>query len=142
MSADENGNGTSPRVSTLHAAHVALGAKMVPFGGWEMPLAYPSGTVAEHRACRTSAVAFDVSHLGTVRVEGPEAFEHLQRSLSNDLRRISAGRAQYTHLLDEDGSVADDIIVWWLDEERFDVMPNASNTSGVQAAIGGMDATA
>ena len=58
------------RVSPLHAEHLALGAKMVPFGGWEMPLAYPSGTVAEHRACRSAAVAFDVSHLGTVRVQG------------------------------------------------------------------------
>ena len=115
---------------------------MVPFGGWEMPLAYPWGTVAEHRACREASVVFDVSHLGTVRVEGPAAFDHLQRSLSNDLRRISAGRAQYTHLLDETGSVADDIIVWWLDEERFDVMPNASNTSRVVAAIGGEDTTA
>jgi aminomethyltransferase len=129
------------RVSPLHEAHVALGAKMVPFGGWEMPLSYPWGTMAEHRACREGAVAFDVSHLGTVRVEGPEAFDHLQRSLSNDLRRISAGRAQYTHLLDEDGSVADDIIVWWLDDDRFDVMPNASNTSRVVGAIGGQDTT-
>ncbi len=115
---------------------------MVPFGGWEMPLAYPSGTVAEHKACRASAVAFDVSHLGTVRVLGSDAFEHLQRSLSNDLRRVHPGRAQYTHLLDEDGFVVDDIIVWWVDEERFDVMPNASNTSDVLEAIGGTDVTA
>jgi aminomethyltransferase len=129
------------RVSPLHHAHVALGAKMVPFGGWDMPLAYPWGTVAEHRACREHAVAFDVSHLGTVRVEGPAAFDHLQRSLSNDLRRISAGRAQYTHLLGEDGSVLDDIIVWWVDDQRFDVMPNASNTSRVVAALGGADVT-
>jgi aminomethyltransferase len=114
---------------------------MVPFGGWEMPLAYPSGTVAEHRACRERAVAFDVSHLGTVRVTGPAAFDHLQHSLSNDLRRIARGRAQYTHLLDETGSVADDIIVLWVDDEVFDVMPNASNTSGVRAAIGGEDVT-
>jgi aminomethyltransferase len=121
---------------------VALGAKMVPFGGWEMPLAYPWGTVAEHRACRAGAVAFDVSHLGTVRVTGPDSFDHLQTSLSNDLRRIGVGRAQYTHLLDESGSVTDDIIVWWIDEERFDVMPNASNTSRVLAALGGDDVTA
>ena len=121
---------------------MALGAKMVPFGGWEMPLAYPWGTVAEHRACREAAVAFDVSHLGTVRVAGPNAFEQLQHSLTNDLGRISPGRAQYTHLLDEDGSVVDDIIVWWVDEDRFDVMPNASNTSSVVAAIGGADVTA
>jgi len=106
-----------------------------------MPLAYPSGTVAEHRACRQSAVAFDVSHLGTVRVGGPDAFEHLQRSLSNDLRRVHPGRAQYAHLLDNDGFVVDDIIVWWVDEERFDVMPNASNTTDVLEAIGGRDVT-
>ena len=114
---------------------------MVPFGGWEMPVAYPSGTVAEHRACRTDAVAFDVSHLGTVRVTGPDAFEHLQHALSNDLRRVHAGRAQYSHLLDEDGWVVDDLIVWWVDDLRFDVMPNASNTSDVLAALGGRDVT-
>src|SRR5277367_4156396 len=114
---------------------------MVPFGGWEMPLAYPSGTVAEHRACREHAVAFDVSHLGTVRVSGPDAFDHLQHSFSNDLRKVHPGRAQYTHLLAEDGSVVDDIIVWWVDEDRFDVMPNASNTSSVRGAIGGDDVT-
>jgi aminomethyltransferase len=131
----------SYRHSPLNAVHVALGAKMVPFGGWEMPLAYPSGTMAEHRACREGAVAFDVSHLGAVRVEGPTSFDDLQHSLSNDLRRISPGRAQYTHLLDETGSVADDIIVLWIDDELFDVMPNASNTSRVVAAIGGKDVT-
>ena len=65
-------------------------------------------------ACRRSAAVFDVSHLGTVRVEGPDAFERLQRALTNDLGKIAPGRAQYTHLLDEaDGSVLDDIIVWW-----------------------------
>jgi aminomethyltransferase len=114
---------------------------MVPFGGWEMPLFYPSGTMAEHRACREGAVAFDVSHLGTVRLGGVTAFDQLQRSLSNDLRRIAPGRAQYTHLLDETGSVVDDIIVLWIEDELFDVMPNASNTSRVVAAIGGEDVT-
>jgi aminomethyltransferase len=134
---------TSPlRESPLHAAHVELGAKMVPFGGWEMPVAYPTGTVAEHRTCRTDSVAFDVSHLGTVRVTGSGAFEQLQHALSNDLRRVHPGRAQYTHLLDEDGSVVDDLIVWWIDELRFDVMPNASNTSDVLDALGGVDVTA
>jgi aminomethyltransferase len=143
VSAAENEhNPPVDRYSPLHAAHVALGAKLVPFGGWEMPLAYPTGTVAEHRACREKAVAVDVSHLGTVRVEGAGAFDHLQYSLSNDLRRIAPGRAQYTHLLDETGSVIDDIIVWWVDEQCFDVMPNASNTSPVVAAIGGEDVTA
>ena len=139
--------GTAPprpslRRTPLYDAHVALGAKLVEFGGWEMPVAYPAGTVAEHRACRTAAVAFDVSHLGTVRVDGAHAFDLLQRTLTNDLGRVAPGRAQYTHLLDEDGSVADDIIAWWVDESRFDVMPNASNTDRVRAAVGGEDTTA
>ena len=130
------------RFSPLDAQHRLLDAKMVPFGGWDMPLAYPSGTLAEHAACRTGAVIFDVSHLGTVRVEGPKAFEQLQACLTNDLSRIAPGRAQYTHLLDEsDASVLDDIIVWWVSDEVFDVMPNASNTDRVVAAIGGTDTT-
>ena len=129
------------RRTPLHDMHVELGAKLVEFGGWELPLAYPSGTVAEHRGCRTAAAAFDVSHLGTVRVEGTSAFESLQRTLANDLSKISPGRAQYTLLLADDGSVADDIIVWWVEDGLFDVMPNASNTSRVVAAIGGTDTT-
>ncbi len=115
---------------------------MVEFGGWDMPVSYPQGTVAEHLACRSSAVAFDVSHLGTVRVQGPGAFDRLQETLTNDLGRITVGRAQYTHLLDEtDASVTDDIIVWWRAPEVFDVMPNASNTSAVTTATGGADVT-
>jgi len=110
---------------------------MVPFGGWDMPVSYPDGTLAEHRACRTGAVVFDVSHLGTVRVEGPGAHQAIQRAFTNDLGRIGPGRAQYTHLLDPaDASVLDDIIVWWVDDERFDVMPNASNTDRVTGALG------
>ena len=131
------------RFSPLDAQHRLLDAKMVPFGGWDMPLAYPSGTLAEHAACRTGAVIFDVSHLGTVRVEGPTAFDQLQACLTNDMSRIAPGRAQYTHLLDkDDASVLDDIIVWWVSDQVFDVMPNASNTDRVVAAIGGSDTTA
>jgi len=130
------------RTSPLDTAHRELGAKMVPFGGWDMPLAYGDGTIAEHRACREAAVAFDVSHLGTVRVQGPDALDRLQAALTNDLTKIGPGRAQYTHLLDEaDGSVLDDIIVWWVHDDVFDVMPNASNTDRVVAAIGGEDVT-
>ena len=114
---------------------------MVAFGGWEMPLRYPRGTVAEHLACRSTAAAFDVSHLGTVRVSGEGAFAQLNAVLTNDLARIGPGRAQYSHLLDHDGSVMDDVIVWWRDDELFDVMPNASNTAAVLEAIGGTDVT-
>ena len=134
--------GPSLRHSPLDAAHRALDAKMVPFGGWEMPLSYGGGTLAEHMACRNDAVVFDVSHLGTVRVSGPNAHAVLQSTLTNDLAKIGPGRAQYTHLLDEtDGSVLDDIIVWWVDDESFDVMPNASNTARVRGGIGGTDVT-
>lgn len=128
--------------SPLDSVHRALGARMVPFGGWEMPVAYEAGTIDEHLACRRDAVVFDVSHLGTVRVEGADADERLQWALTNDLGKIAPGRAQYTHLLDEvDASVLDDIIVWWIDDEVFDVMPNASNTDRVRAAIGGTETT-
>ena len=133
---------TSPRRSPLDRWHRAHGAKMVEFGGWEMPLRFSGGTLAEHLACRRAAAVFDVSHLGTVRFEGPGAFAVLQAGLTNDLRKISPGRAQYTHLLDDDGSVLDDMIVWWVAEERFDVMPNASNTSRARAVLGGEDVTA
>lgn len=134
---------SEPRRSPLDSSHRALGAKMVSFGGWDMPIAYPTGTLAEHTACRTSCALFDVSHLGTVRVEGPSAFATLQASLTNDLSRVGPGRAQYTHLLDEsDASVLDDIIVWWVAPDVFDVMPNASNTDRVVSAIGGTDTTA
>lgn len=128
--------------SSLDAIHRQLGAKMVPFGGWEMPLSYPGGTVEEHLSCRNDSVVFDVSHLGTVRVEGDDAADRLQQAFTNDLFKVAPGRAQYTHLLDEgDASVLDDIIVWWVDTDVFDVMPNASNTDRVRAAIGGVEST-
>jgi aminomethyltransferase len=129
--------------SPLDEVHRSLGAKMVPFGGWEMPLEY-TGTIDEHLACRSGAVVFDVSHLGTVRLTGADAFATLQAAFTNDLGKIGPGRAQYTHLLDEaDASVLDDIIVWWHpgDDPVFDVMPNASNTRRDTAAIGGSDIT-
>ncbi len=123
------------RHSPLDAEHRALGARLVEFGGWEMPIQYV-GVLEEHRACRTGAVMFDVSHLGTVRVQGEGAVDLLQWALTNDLRRIAPGRAQYTHLLDpDDAHVADDIIVWWLAPDELLVMPNASNTAPILAAL-------
>ena len=115
---------------------------MVPFGGWDMPLSYETGTIDEHLACRRDAVVFDVSHLGSVRLEGGDVNERLQWAFTNDLAKIAPGRAQYTHLLDEaDASVLDDIIVWWVDDEVYEVMPNASNTDRVRAAVGGIETT-
>jgi aminomethyltransferase len=129
------------RTSPLDARHRALGAKMAPFGGWEMPIHY-RGVLDEHRACREDAAVFDVSHLGTVECSGPDAYATLQALLTNDLDRIAPGRAQYTHLLDpDDAHVVDDIIVWWVEPERFFVMPNASNTDRLLDALSGTDAT-
>ena len=121
--------------SPLHDEHVVAGAKFAEFGGWNMPLNYGSGTLAEHMACRQGTALFDVSHLGTVRVTGESALGLLNASFTNDLGKISHGRAQYTHLLDSvDASVVDDIIVWWVAPDRFDVMPNASNTDRIVSA--------
>ena len=122
--------------SPLDAAHRALGARMAEFGGWEMPIQY-TGVLEEHRACRTGAVVFDVSHLGSVRVHGAGAFATLQWAFTNDLDRIAPGRAQYTHLLDaDDAHVVDDLIVWWTAPGDFLVMPNASNTAPLVDALG------
>jgi aminomethyltransferase len=130
------------RHSPLDAEHRALGAKLVEFGGWEMPIQY-AGVLDEHRACRTGAVVFDVSHLGSLRVEGADAHALLQRALTNDLDRIAPGRAQYTHLLDpDDAHVVDDIIVWWVAPDEFLVMPNASNTDRITGALAEVAAAA
>jgi aminomethyltransferase len=110
---------------------------MVEFGGWDMPIQY-SSVLEEHRACRTAAAVFDVSHLGSLRVVGPDAHDRLQAAFTNDLDRIGPGRAQYTHLCDpDDGHVVDDIIVWWVGPDEFLVMPNASNTGRIADALGG-----
>ncbi len=127
---------TELRLSPLNDTHVNAGARLVDFGGWLMPVQYPTGTVTEHMTCRSAAAMFDVSHLGTVRVNGPGAGETLQHAFTNDLGRIGPGSAQYTHLLDPaDGSVTDDIIVWQIADDSFDVMPNASNTDRVVGAL-------
>jgi glycine cleavage system T protein (aminomethyltransferase) len=110
----------------LHDRHVALGARMVPFAGWEMPVQY-EGVIQEHRAVRTDAGAFDVSHMGEIEVEGPQAHAFLQSVLSNDLDRIQPGEAQYTLLTNERGGMVDDLIAYRLGEFRYLLVVNASN---------------
>src|ERR671937_111466 len=110
----------------LFERHVALGARLVPFAGWEMPVQY-EGVIPEHRAVRRDAGAFDVSHMGELFVEGPGARDFLQSVLSNDLDRISPGRAQYTLLTNERGGIVDDLIVYELDPFRFLLIVNAAN---------------
>src|SRR3989442_5758013 len=93
----------------LFDRHVALGARMVPFAGWEMPVQY-AGVIPEHRAVRAGCGVFDVSHMGELEVEGPRAADLLQELLSNDLARVEIGGAQYTLLTNEDAGIVDDLI--------------------------------
>jgi len=104
---------TTLRRTPLYEQHIVAGAKLVPFAGWEMPVQY-QGVIDEHRAVRTDAGVFDVSHMGELEVEGPKAGELLQYVLSNDLTRLSPGEAQYTLLPNEEGGIIDDLIVYRL----------------------------
>jgi len=110
----------------LYERHVALGARLVPFAGWEMPVQY-EGVIQEHRAVRTDAGAFDVSHMGEIDVEGPRALELLQGLLSNDLAKLEDGKAQYTLLTNERGGIIDDLIVYRLSQFHYLLVVNASN---------------
>jgi aminomethyltransferase len=110
----------------IHDRHVALGGRLVPFAGWEMPVQY-EGVIPEVRAVRTDAGVFDVSHMGELEVEGPRATELLQATLSNDLNRIGPGQAQYTLLTNERGGIIDDLIVYRLEELRYLLIVNAAN---------------
>jgi aminomethyltransferase len=110
----------------LHDRHVDLGARMVPFAGWEMPVQY-EGVIEEHKAVRNDCGVFDVSHMGEFEVEGPRATELLQATLSNDLERIAPGEAQYTLLTNERGGIIDDLIIYRLEGLRYLLIVNASN---------------
>jgi aminomethyltransferase len=110
----------------LHAEHAALGAKLVPFAGYEMPVQYPAGITAEHNAVRTSAGLFDVSHMGEVEVRGPGARDFVQYLTTNDVDRIEVGQAQYSTLLNEEGRLLDDLLVYRL-PDRYMLVVNASN---------------
>jgi aminomethyltransferase len=110
----------------LHARHVALGARLVPFAGWEMPVQY-EGVRAEHVAVRRGGGVFDVSHMGQVESRGPRALEFLQRVLSNDVAKVAVGGAQYSLLCREDGGILDDLFTYRLDDERWLTVTNAAN---------------
>ncbi len=114
------------RQTPLHDAHVALGARMVPFAGWDMPVQY-EGVIAEHTAVRTRAGAFDVSHMGQLHVDGPAAQEFLQSMLSNDVDSVGEGGAQYTLLTNDSGGIVDDLIVYRLGHGAYLLVVNAGN---------------
>ncbi len=120
--------------SPLHQVNVALGARFVDFGGWEMPVQY-EGVLAEHKAVRTSSGFFDVTHLGRFELTGQGAHSALRRLLCNDLDRIEPGRSQYTMILNSSGGIIDDLIVWWWGHGRYWVLPNAANHQKVMSAF-------
>jgi aminomethyltransferase len=113
----------------LYERHRALGARMVPFAGWEMPVQY-EGVIPEHRAVRGDAGVFDVSHMGELEIEGPRAHELLQSLLSNDLGKVEPGGAQYTLLTNERGGIVDDLIAYRLEAGRYLLVVNAANREG------------
>jgi aminomethyltransferase len=109
----------------LHGAHVQLGAKLIDFGGWEMPVQYTSIT-DEHLCVRKAAGMFDISHMGEVTVSGPDAAEFLNQTLTNDLQKIAPGQAQYTLMCNEAGGVIDDLYAYRLADDEYLLIINAS----------------
>jgi glycine cleavage system T protein (aminomethyltransferase) len=126
------------RRTPLFERHAALGARLVPFAGWEMPVQY-SGIVPEHRAVRTRAGVFDVSHMGELHIAGEGARAYLQARLSNDLDRIDVGQAQYTLLTNDRGGIVDDLIVYRLGADDYLLVVNAANVDSDHAALSEAD---
>ncbi len=123
MSDSDNSN---LKRTPLYEAHVALNGKIVPFAGWELPVQY-SGLIQEHNAVRTKAGIFDVSHMGEITVKGSEAEKYLQYLTCNDVSTLENGKAQYSALLNEEGGVIDDIIIYRKNAHDYLVCVNASN---------------
>src|SRR6187549_974840 len=121
------------RHSPLHDRHLALGAKLADFGGWEMPIEYPGGgVIAEHTSVREAVGLFDVSHLGKATVRGPGAAAYVNATMTNDLDKITPGQAQYTMCCDDaTGGVVDDLIVYLRADDDVLLVPNAANTAEV-----------
>jgi aminomethyltransferase len=118
---------TDLRRTPLHDEHLVLGAKMVPFAGWEMPIQYPSGIVAEHRAVRAAAGLFDLSHMGELYLRGAGAGAAVDRLVSSDIAGLAPGQARYGLLCNERGTIVDDVIVYRLAETEYLIVVNAAN---------------
>jgi aminomethyltransferase len=126
------------RRTPLDDLHRRAGARMGDFGGWDMPIEYPTGVVAEHTAVRTDVGVFDVSHMGKLVARGPGAADALNAILANDLGRIGPGRAQYTLLCTEQGGVVDDLLAYLASPDEVVLVPNAANAGTVRDVIAGL----
>ncbi|MEE1622790.1 glycine cleavage system aminomethyltransferase GcvT [Zafaria sp. Z1313] len=125
---------TTSRRTALHDEHAALGASFTDFGGWDMPLKYGS-ELAEHKAVRSAAGLFDLSHMGEVWVQGPQAAAFLNHALVGNLAVMAVGKAKYSLICNADGGIIDDLITYRRAEDRFLVVPNAGNAATVAAAL-------
>ncbi|HEY8134827.1 MAG TPA: glycine cleavage system aminomethyltransferase GcvT [Candidatus Limnocylindrales bacterium] len=132
--ASEDAAQTQMRRTALVDRHRALGARLIDFAGWEMPVSY-SGILEEHKAVRERVGLFDLSHMGEVWVSGPGAATGLATALVSDPTRLAEGRAHYSMICNDDGGIIDDLIVYRVAAERFMVVPNASNREAVAAAL-------
>jgi len=112
----------------LNSAHKSLGGKMVDFGGWEMPVQYPAGVIEEHMRTRSAVGLFDVSHMGEIWIEGPDAIKFVNQLTTNDVTKLVDGQAHYSALLNESGGVIDDLLVYRFAEERLLLVVNAGTT--------------
>jgi len=137
-----NANPAPPlRKTALNATHRALGAKMVDFGGWEMPVEY-CGLIAEHMAVRTGAGLFDVSHMGDIQLRGPGSLAAVQKLCMNDASKLAVGQAQYSAMLTPDGTFVDDVVVHKLSDNDYLIVINAGtrekDVAWVRKQIGSM----
>jgi aminomethyltransferase len=121
---------TAPELkrTPLNSAHRQMGGRMVDFGGWDMPVQYPAGTIEEHLRTRTHAGLFDVSHMGEIDVRGPDAIAFVNRLTSNDVRKLIDGQAQYTALTTPEGTIIDDLLVYRLAADHLLLVVNAGTT--------------
>ncbi len=119
---------SSLKKTPLNALHRSLGGKMVDFGGWDMPVQYKTGVIEEHMGCRTRSALFDVSHMGEIWVEGPDAIAFINRLTTNDVTKLVDGQAHYSALTNQDGGVVDDLLVYRFSHDRLFLVVNAGTT--------------
>src|SRR5262245_46506426 len=123
------GSPSAPRKTPIYDRHVALGGKIIDFGGWAMPVQYKTGILDEHKTVREAVGLFDVSHMGEVSVKGPRAAAAVQRVVTNDVSKLTDGHAMYTCSCREHGGIVDDLIVYRKAEDDFFLIVNASTSS-------------
>jgi aminomethyltransferase len=119
-------NATNLKRTLLHQAHVKAGARMVPFGGWDMPVQY-TGIIEEHRTVRSAVGLFDVSHMGELEIEGPGALDALQHLTTNDVTALHVGQVQYSALCYPNGTIVDDLTVYRMGDAHYMLTVNAGN---------------